>query len=74
MKKTIILSGTITNALKARDTLQNNSCKATVFRKMGKDAVGCGYAVNAQCDQETVKKILQKNNIKYIDLKSSEEP
>ncbi len=70
MDKNIINTGTITNAIRGRDALRANGCKAYMFRKHGKDAVGCGYSVSTECNIEKINKIFNDYSIRYISIDS----
>ncbi len=73
MDKNIINSGSITYALRGRDVLRNNGCKAYMFRNSGKSAVGCGYSISTNCSKQDIERILQKEKVKYISIVSGEE-
>lgn len=72
MEKYIVNTGTITYALRARDLLRSKGVSAHIFRKSGKDAVGCGYGVSAVGDKKTVTDILTNGGVKYISLVKGE--
>lgn len=73
MDKNIINSGSITYAIRGRDTLRKNGCKAYMFRSSGKSAVGCGYSISTNCSKQDIENIFRKENIKYVSIVSGEE-
>lgn len=70
MDKNIINTGTITYAIRGRDALRANGCNAYMFRKHGKDAVGCGYSISANCSKEKIDEVFESYGIKYISIDS----
>lgn len=70
MEQNIINTGSITYAIRGRDILRSYGCKAYMFRKSGKDAVGCGYSISTDCEKGKIEKILQENGVKYISIDS----
>lgn len=72
MEKNIINTGSITYAIRGRDVLRANGCKAYMFRKSGKEAIGCGYSISTECDEEKIVRILDEYGIKYISINAGE--
>ena len=72
MEKNIINTGTITYALRGRDSLRKHGYKAYMFRTTGDAAVGCGYAVSEVCPRAIIEKIFQSEGIKYISITSGD--
>ena len=69
MKKTEIMIGTVTLALKGRDILRDNGFKAHIERKsynIGK--YGCGYSVVVTEEAERAVSILKENGIKVLNV------
>ncbi len=73
MDKNIVNSGSITYAIRGRDALRNNGCKAYMFRNKGKSAVGCGYSISTNCSKADIEKIFMLEKIKYVSIVSGEE-
>ena len=73
MEKNIINTGSITYAIRSRDALRANGCKAYMFRKSGKDAVGCGYSVSTECSKEKIINVLNDYGVKYISIVAGED-
>ncbi len=69
MNRNLIVFGTITYALKAKDLLRRNGIKATVERiSTGKNGKGCSYAVIFEGDALQVKDVLQNAGIKNFNF------
>ncbi len=69
MKVNLIVTGTITYAIRGRDLLRNKGFRATVERNLGTNSrYGCGYGISVYGDIETAVKILREHDIKIIDI------
>lgn len=67
--KNIIVTGTVTYAIRGRDILRYNGIKASVERNTsGLGKYGCGYGIVVNSNVEKAVEILKKNNIKIIDV------
>ena len=67
--KHMIVTGTITYAMRGRDKLRKNDFKATVERNStGLGRLGCGYGIAVYGELENAIEILRDNGIKIIDV------
>lgn len=67
--KNIIVTGTVTYAIRGRDILRNNGIKASVERNTsGLGIYGCGYGIVVYGNIDKAIGILNKNSIKIIDV------
>lgn len=70
MKRYFIITGTITYAIKCRDALRQNGYKAELKRTLNMGGnVGCGYGAITVCNLKTIEEILNKNGIRYLQIK-----
>lgn len=69
MKKFMIITGTITYALKGRDLLRKKGFKARVERSAPvNEGYGCGYVIISEGDINAIKEILDSNRIKILKI------
>lgn len=69
MKGNIIITGTITYAIRGRDILRKNSFRASVERNLtGNKRFGCGYGIAVFGDIDKAVQILNEHNIKILDI------
>lgn len=69
MEKFIIVTGTITYAIKGRDLLRRMGYKASIERITAGDRIGCGYGILTFGDTQIIKSILNNNDIKVLDIR-----
>ncbi len=69
MEKFIIVTGTITYAIKGRDLLRRMGYKASIERITAGDRIGCGYGILTFGDTQIIKSILNNNDIKILDIR-----
>ncbi len=69
----IINTGTITYALRGRDLLRNKGYKAYMKRIIGKNAIGCGYAIITDCPENEIIRFFENEGIKYVSIVSADE-
>ncbi|MBO7217464.1 MAG: DUF3343 domain-containing protein, partial [Clostridia bacterium] len=68
MNGNMIITGTITYALKGRDLLRKYNFKATVERNLALNKrYGCGYGIAVYGDLEEALRILNEHDIKVLD-------
>lgn len=64
----IIITGTITYALRGRDLLRRQNFRASVERNLTLNKrYGCGYGIAVYGDINEALKILEAHNVKVID-------
>lgn len=69
MKGYMIVTGTITYALRGRDILRKKGLVASVERNLnGSNRYGCGYGIAVHGDIDSAVRILKENNIKVLDV------
>lgn len=67
--KHMIVTGTITYAIRGRDILRKNGFKAAVERNSrGFGRLGCGYGIVVEGDIERAEEILRNNSVKMIEV------
>lgn len=69
MDKYIIVTGTITYAIKGRDLLRRMGYRASIERITSGDRIGCGYGVLTFGEIEKIKELLDSNSIKVLDIR-----
>ena len=67
--KNIVVTGTVTYAIRGRDILRINGFKASVERNTsGLGRYGCGYGIIVYGNVEKAVEILNRNSIKIIEV------
>ena len=67
--KNVIVTGTVTYAIRGRDILRNKGFIATVERNnSGLGRFGCGYGIVVKGDIDKAVQILNDNSIKIIEV------
>lgn len=67
--KHMIVTGTITYAIRGRDILRKNGFKASVERNSrGLGRLGCGYGIVVEGDIERAEEILRNHSVKMIEV------
>lgn len=64
MEKNLLILGSVTYAMKAKDLLFSKGIKAYIERHKNAKEYGCGYAVYVPNNAKEAEKILIENNIK----------
>lgn len=69
MREYLIVTNTVTYALKARDILRRNGFKATVEKIVSDDmSLGCGYGVAVKGNITNATELLKKNGIRILKI------
>mgnify|MGYP002727759885 FL=1 len=69
MKKYIITTGTVTYAIKGRDTLRRKGINATIERiTSGKGSAGCGYSIIIGGNLDEAIAILRDAGVKILEI------
>ncbi len=68
MKGHIIITGTVTNAMRAREVLGRNGYNSQIMRVKASPTNGCGYGVLVQRNLEEALSILKENGIKLLGI------
>lgn len=67
--KYVVVTGTVTYAIRGRDVLRRAGISAAVERNSsGLGRLGCGYGIVVSGNIDEIKDILMKNNIKIIEV------
>ncbi|MEE0928847.1 MAG: DUF3343 domain-containing protein [Acutalibacteraceae bacterium] len=67
--KYVIVTGTVTYAIRGRDALRKAGIRATVERNSsGLGRYGCGYGIVVHDDPDNAIEILRKNSVKVIEV------
>ena len=67
--KHVIVTGTVTYAIRGRDILRKNGFKASVERNSsGLGRLGCGYGILVFGDITKAIELLKQNNVKIIEV------
>lgn len=67
--KNVIVTGTVTYAIRGRDVLRKNGIISSVERNSsGLGRLGCGYGIVVRGDIDKAVDILTQNNIKIIEV------
>ena len=70
LDKNFYVTGTVTYAVKGRETLRKNGIKAYSQRSFSPERIGCGYGIVAAGDVQNILSILAKADVKVLDVKS----
>lgn len=69
MKRYIVITGTITYAIKGRDVLRRNGYNAELTRTVNATGnVGCGYGVSTNCESEQIRILFDRYGIRYLKI------
>ena len=69
MNDSVIVTGTVTYALKGRNILRDKGYKAGVKRLSSSlKGVGCGYAIEISGDDGKAVEILKRNGVKILKI------
>ncbi len=66
VRGTLILLGSITYALKAKNILFNHNIRAYIERNTSNKTYGCGYGVFLPFNELRAEEILKNNGIKIV--------
>ena len=67
--KHVIVTGTVTYAIRGRDILRRNGISASVERNSsGLGRLGCGYGIVIRDEVERAVDILRRNSVKIIEV------
>ena len=67
--KNVVVTGTVTFAIRGRDILRSNGIVASVERNnSGLGRFGCGYGIVVHGDIDKAVEILRRNSIKIIEI------
>lgn len=67
--KNIIVTGTVTYAIRGRDILRRNGFEATVERNSsGLGRHGCGYGIVIKNNVDKAVELLEANSVKIIEV------
>lgn len=69
MEKILVVTGTVTYAVKGRDVLREKGYKATIERVTSGERIGCGYGILTFGEMEKVKEILMQNKVKVLETR-----
>lgn len=70
LNRHIIVTGTVTYAIKGRDILRNKGFRVSIERNStGLSRYGCGYAIVVDGNIEEATGILKKHGVKILDIK-----
>jgi hypothetical protein len=69
MEKYIVITGTITYAIKGRDLLRRAGYKASIERVTSGDRIGCGYGIFVFGNIKNIRDLLEENLIKILDIR-----
>ncbi len=68
MTGNVIITGTVTYAIRGRDILRRNNFKAKIERNLSSNKrYGCGYGIAVYGDIDKAVEILKQNDIKVLD-------
>ncbi len=69
----MIVTGTITYALRARDVLRRHNIMSTVKKPTkSKTTMGCGYGILVRGNIENIKELLSKSGVKILSVEVME--
>ena len=70
MNRHIIVTGTVTYAIKGRDILRNKGFKVSIERNStGLSRYGCGYGIVVDGNIKVAEEILRSYGVKILDIK-----
>ncbi len=69
MKRYVIITGTVTYAIRGRDILRKEGFRATVERNtVGIARYGCGYGIVVNGNVDEAVEVLSKSGIKILEV------
>ena len=69
MRSYMIITGTVTYAIKGRDLLRKKGFKAKIEKiSSTKSNIGCGYAIVVEGDLSSAEKYLREAGIKILEI------
>ncbi len=69
MQKYLIVTGTVTYALRARDVLRRNNISSRVEKPPKlRSSMGCGYGVVVEGNIDKIKKLLVGSGVKILSV------
>ncbi|MBR7071446.1 MAG: DUF3343 domain-containing protein [Clostridia bacterium] len=71
MKKHIVMTGTVTYAIKGRDLLRHAGFRAGIERVTSGKTPGCGYAIVLEGDLSSAEKILRDAGVKILGIREN---
>ncbi len=67
----MVVTGTVTYAVKGRDVLRQQGYKATIERVTTGERIGCGYGILTFGDSDKIKEILQHGRVKILEIRKA---
>lgn len=68
MGKFMIVTPSVTYALKGRDALRRAGFSATVRRKLGQNGEGCGYGIVTGGEVKRITQILKDASVRIVEI------
>lgn len=68
MRKFMIVTPSVTYALKGRDALRRAGFPASVERRNRQNGGGCGYGIVTSGDIGKIEKILRESSVKIVEI------
>ncbi len=72
MEKILVVTGTVTYAIRGRDALRQKGYKATIERVTSGERIGCGYGVLTFGDREKIREILEQDRVKILEIRKAQ--
>ncbi len=67
----MVVTGTVTYAVKGRDLLRRQGYKAAIERVTAGERIGCGYGILTFGDPEKTKEALERGRVKILEIRKA---
>lgn len=65
----MVITGTVTYAVKGRDLLRSQGYKASIERVTAGERIGCGYGILTFGDIEKIREVLERGRVKILEIR-----
>jgi hypothetical protein len=70
-EKILVVTGTVTYAVKGRDLLRRQGYKASIERVTAGERIGCGYGILTFGDPAKIKEALERGRVKILEIRKA---
>ncbi len=67
----MVITGTVTYAVKGRDLLRSQGYKASIERVTAGERIGCGYGILTFGDIEKIREVLERGRVKILEIRKA---
>lgn len=70
-EKILVITGTVTYAVKGRDLLRRQGYKASIERVTAGERIGCGYGILTFGEPKKIKEALESGKVKILEIRKA---